>query len=232
MKKGMLVMTILVVLAFLVSVIAVAPSFTKQVTQPKGSTTSPTTSQQGTVPVPAAQTQQATKPKETMSQIRHDKFWALECDHCIIGGVDSRGKDYSGNLSIKDAKVGQSLTSTCFYKVKTPPVNDITEVDAKFWGTGTSYCIAAQFTAKGGGLVLFEKKENRNLPYFTWEDVKHWKRAGKGSDPKIWTEHMMFTWTPTSDRPWFYFCVDSNKVIAEYDGRDNNCQILALGIGF
>ncbi len=49
MKKGMLVVTMFVVLSFLVSMIAVAPSVSKQVTQPRGSTTTPTSSQQGTI---------------------------------------------------------------------------------------------------------------------------------------------------------------------------------------
>jgi hypothetical protein len=217
MKKVMMVMTILEALLFLISLIAIAPSLAAQATN-----TPSTTTQHGTVQTPAQQ--KINKPANlnlTAYEKAKEKFWGLEFDHCIIGGTDTRGKD-AWNLNIPGGKVGQPLTCTCFYKVKTPLIKDITEADTKVWGKGKSYYVLTAFTQVNvPEEIYFSKGENRDLPHFTWEDVKRWRKGG-GNAPRIWTEHMVFTWTPTHDRAELWFDVDQNKVIPEYDGDDNN----------
>jgi hypothetical protein len=224
MGKRTIVLAIVIALSVPVSLIAIAPLFAAQVTK-----TQPTSKQQTQQPVqtPTIQKIKQSDSKPTAYEKAKDKFWAFEFDHCIIGGTNTRGKD-AWDLHIPGAKIGQPLTSTCFYKMKTPPVKDITEADVKAWGTGKSYYILAGFTLTNvPEEVYFKKEENRDLPSFTWEDVKHWLRGG-GNDPKIWTEHMVFTWTPAHSVAELWFEVDENKVIPEYDGDDNNNGIFRV----
>jgi hypothetical protein len=222
MKKAMMVITIVAALVFLVSMLAVVPLFAVQATK-----TTPTTQQQTPAQTPAAQKPLLTKPKPGAYQLPKEKFWGLEFDHCIIGGVDTRGKDPWNDLHI-NAKVGQPLTTTCYYKVKTPLIKDITEADAAVWGKGNLYYLFTAFTQVNVPEVkYFSKGENRYLPTFTWEDVKRWMK-GRGNNPKIWTEHMVFTWIPTHVVSELWFEVDQNKVITEYDGDNNNNGIFRI----
>jgi hypothetical protein len=218
MKKGMVVMIIVVVLSFLVSPIAVSPSFAKQATQ-----TTPTSKQapqQGPAQAPQTQT---IKPPAALTKTYEkakDIFWELEPLHCSINGV-SRPCNCMGTTAAINVIVtpGQPLTINCYYRVKTPPINDITEADAKAWGWGRSYTLCYD-------LIGFDRKEDvRILPKFTWYDVKIWKKGGQGNAPKIWTEHMVRKLTMPAKLIGM-FVVDFKDVIKElHEGMSNACCI-------
>ena len=86
MKKGMIVMTIVVALSFLVSISAVSPSFAKPASQ-----TTPTTKQQAPAQTPQTQSpqtqkQQFTPPKDQQSSPAKAMFWDLEFDRLEVKG--------------------------------------------------------------------------------------------------------------------------------------------------
>jgi len=200
MKKGMMVMTMVVALSFLVSVSAVSPSFAKQATQ-----TAPTTKQQAPAQSPEIQKQQF--PKDLYVKFK-SQFWDLEFDKLIVKGVVI--KKGGGNKTI-NVKVGENVQFKAYYKVKTLPIGDITEADANYWGSGkflyTNYLLIINHDAQGNkNIHLFDT--NRSLPKFTWQNVQGWKRGGlKKNDPKTWTELSVFQWTAGAE------CVGSNVYI-------------------
>ncbi len=204
MKKVMVVMTIIAALSFLVSMIAVSPSFAKQATK-----TLPTATQQ-------------TPAKVAVAQMPKAKFWDLELDHCVIKSGANPCTSTTINL-----KWGTPFNGTCFYKVKTYyPINDITEADAKAWGKGKSYMIIAYMGNGPDVSKFFKKEETRTLPKFTWQDVQQWKNTGQVSAPKIWTERLDFSWHPTKEQigTWsFGFSLDVNGDINEYLENNNHC---------
>jgi hypothetical protein len=210
MKKAMLVMSILVASSFLFSLIAVAPSISEQVTQPTGSTTTPMSKQQGTVQTSVAK------------QLPKEKFCDLEVDHCVLNGASVQGNYSSAspspaNCCAATVKVGQTANLICYYKVKTPPINSITEADVSAWGTGKSYRVDLVYPPN--------KSENKTLPQFTWEDVTHWKRAGHGTTPKIWSLSIWLTFTPeqadANHVRGFWFFVDAKNEIKEPNENNN-----------
>ncbi len=219
MKKGMMVMTIVVALVFLVSMIAVAPSVAKQVT--KTQPTSKQQTQQGTVQTPASQG--VNKPadfKPPVYEKAKEKFWGLEADHCVANGV------LLNTNSKLTVKVGQPVIFKCYYKVKTITINDITEADANYWGKGKSYTIGTYVGNLNNSNAQFKKEEIRTLPKFNWQVARSWKKGGQGNAPKVWDEIMACTWTPTQqylgDTNMFHFCVDCANVIEEYEGGPND----------
>jgi len=226
MKKGMMVMTIVAVLAFLVSVIAVSPLFAKQATQ-----TTPTTKQvpqQGparapqtpTVKSPATPTKTYEKPKSV--------FWDLAVDRrCVANGVT-----LDPVVTAADYKIpflNNKIVGKCFYKVKTPPVNEITEADVKKWGSGNltyfGWVAVEGLRALGPCKIQVAK----TLPKFTWADVQRWKKVAMGNAPKIWNESIDFTCAAESpaDYRWFYFKIETKYIgtpIPEYDTSNNACD--------
>ena len=220
MKRGMMVMTIVVALSLLVSLIAVAPSFAKTASQ-----TTPTSKQapqQGPAQAPQTQKQQFTPPKDQQYSPAKSVFWELEPLHCFINGVSKpctcEGNAAAANVTVKP---GHPLTINCYYRVKTPPINDITEADAKAWGWGKSYTIRYQLIENN--LIT---EDIRTLPKFTWADVKLWKKGGQGNAPKVWTEHMLLKLN-MRDKATGMFVVDFNNTIKElHEGTSNWCCIL------
>ena len=197
----MMVMTMFAALSFLVSIIAVSPSFAGQATQ-----TTPTTKQQ------RAPTQTNLLPKSA--------FWDLEVVQCVLNGFDP----CSSTINVKKGP----LTGKCYYRVKTPPLNDITEADANARGTGESYAISTDLTNDLTNKQITVKIELKKLPQFTWEDVKHWKSAGQGNAPKIWTEHMdvdfgIMRQEDMGSTP-FWFGVNIWYEIQEYNEENNECS--------
>jgi hypothetical protein len=203
MKKRVMVMTILLALSFLVSMIAVVPSFAP-------------------VQTPATQKPKIlTKPNPAVYQLPKEKFWALEFDRCDVNGVK-----WNATSSKLNVQVGQPVTFRCWYKIKTSPVSDITEADAAKWGKGNySYTLRTQVNNLDSH-AEFKKEEIRSLPKFTWSDVQQWKHGGWGSAPKGWEISQECKWTPDSaylgDANAFHFCVDCANVIEEYDGGQND----------
>ncbi len=219
MKKVMMIMTFFVILSFLVSIMAVSPSFAKQASQ-----TTPTSKQapqQGPAQAPQTQT---IKPPAALTKTYEkakDIFWELEPLRCVINGVSKpctcQGSTASINVIVTP---GQPLTIDCYYQVKTPPLNDITEADAKAWGWGKSYTIRYQLIENN--LI---KEDIRTLPQFTWAQVKLWKKGGQGNAPKIWTEHMVLKLTMPA-KIIGTFAVDLNNTIKElHEGMSNWCCI-------
>jgi hypothetical protein len=216
MKKWMMVMTIVAVLSFLVSVIAVTPSGAAEAIK-----TRPTTKQAPTTKQFTGQKQMVQTPKE--------KFWDLEVDHCDVNNrnICSKGYNLEGPWEVR-----------CFYKVKTIPIGDITEADANYWGSGKSYTISASWTTHDKKISL-RKEDSIRTPQFTWEDVLAWKRSAvRKNAPKVWTEKLEFTWHASDDPTHnylkdflltkgdhsFLFLVDKNNGIEEYVERNNTCR--------
>jgi hypothetical protein len=188
MKKGMMVITMWAVLLFLVSMIAVAPSLAAQATK-----TTPTTRQQTP---PLSQSQVYEKAK--------DKFWSLGNDHCVINGVSVPMNP--GSLVTINAKVGQPVTFTSYYKVKTIPVGDITSADAKHWGSGNfTYNNRLRLITGDYAHILKEKLTPKSTPKFTWDDAQNWKKFLVATTCKTWTEQISLTWTPTQQGTSEYF---------------------------
>jgi len=204
MKKRMIAITPFATLFFVISIGTALPSWSKPSTKV----------------VPKSQQQPSTVQIQQQVKAK-DKFWGLEVDHCVVGvGVVDGFNPCSSTINIKKG----SMTGKCYYKVKTPPINDITAVDAKCWGTGKSYTISASLINDDTQKSLKEEK-NKKLPQFTWADVQKWKSAGQGNVPKIWTELLYFVWIATPEyigSNSFSFEVDKTNVIEEYDGVLNN----------
>jgi hypothetical protein len=214
MKKGIQVLAIAVALSALVSMIAVASLFAVEATK-----TGPTPKQ-----VPQSPQTKFEQPKETAQQPKQ-VFWDLEADHCVVNNVFlSKGSCVPSVYNSIIAKMGQPVTITCYYKVKTIPIYDITEADAIGWGKGKTYTIC--YTDP------INKNETRTLPKFDWQDVQRWKRsAGKNNAPKIWTESMAISWTAAAhpdfgdpvDKFSIHFKVDCLDGIKEgYQGEGGN----------
>lgn len=221
MKKGMILITMFAVLSFLVSVIAVAPSFAAQSTK-----TTLTTNQQPTqTTANQSSTQQAPiTPASKVHQLPKLKFWGLAIDRCVANGTFQLSNSASNTLKVK---VGQPVTIVCYYKVKTIPLADITEADVAYWGSGKQYTIAASIVNANANVnASFKKEETKNTPKFTWLDVQRWKKSAGASNPsKIWTEHMTITWSPSLlniGTNLFGFGVDTKNTIEEFDGHANN----------
>ncbi len=210
MKKEMMVMTIVVALSFLVSLIAVVPLFAKPASQ-----TTPTTKQapeQGPAQAPQTQKQQFKPP---VVQVAKAKFWGLEVDHCVVN-------NFNPCNAVNTAKKG-ILTGKCYYKIKTPPINEITEADVAAW-SGKAYTLLTSITNNNTAKTLKEE-DARLLPQFTWGQVQLWKKGGQGSAPKEWTEQMEFTLDASQNYNGgniFLFQVDKNNTIPESDGDTNN----------
>jgi hypothetical protein len=218
MKK---VMTMFVALSFLVSISAVSPSFAKAAGQ-----TTPAPNQQ---PAQTTANQSSTQqppitPASKVHQLPKLKFWGLSVDHCVANGAFQLSNSASNTFNVK---VGQPVTIVCYYKIKTIPINDITEADVAYWGSGKPYTIAASIVNASANVnASFKKEETRSLPKFTWLDVQHWKKSGGANNPfKIWTEYMTITWSPSLlniGTNLFGFGVDTKNTIEEFDGHANN----------
>ncbi len=222
MKKVVMVIAIFAALSFLVSLLAVAPSFAAKATQTQPTTKQQT--QQGTVQTPASQ--DIKKPagfKPTAMENPKATFWDLEVDHCVLNGVTVQGtigkaggSDPPANCCTATVKVGQTANFICYYKVKTPPIDSITEADVSAWGTGKSFSV--------GSIIGPLGVENKTLPQFTWQNVQGWKRAGKHI--MIWSWSIASTVTPTPahtaepNKIWFY--VDGLNEIRELSEEDNS----------
>jgi hypothetical protein len=222
MKKGMLVIALVVALSFLVSMIAVAPSIAKQASQ-----TTPTTKQapqQG--PAQAPQTPTVKSPATPIKTYEKPKsvFWDLAVDRrCVANGVT-----LDPVVTAADYKIpflNNKIVGKCFYKVKTPPVNEITEADVKKWGSGNLTYFGG-VSVSGKGPVPCKIKVAKTLPKFTWADVQRWKKAAMGNAPKIWNESIDFTCAAESpgDYRWFYFTISREPLIPEYDTGNNACD--------
>ncbi len=221
MKKVMMVMEIFAALSFLVSMIAVAPLFAAKATH-----TIPTSKQQTqqgpaqapqtpTVKSPAASTKTYEKPKSV--------FWDLEVDRrCVANGVTLDPVVTAADYKIP--LLNNKIVGKCFYKVKTPPVNEITEADVKKWGSGNLTYFGG-VSVSGVGPVPCKIQVAKTLPKFTWEDVQRWKKIVTGNSPKIWNESINFTCAAESpgDYRWFHFYIGQEPLIPEYNTGNNKC---------
>lgn len=205
MKKGIMLITIVTALAFLVSVMALAPSFAAE-------TTKTTIKQQPKKQETLTDSSAVTKPHK-------QKFWDLEVDRCLIKNVNICEPHYN--------VFGTVLNVKCFYNVKTPPINDITQDDAAFWGKGRSFTVGASMTNNTTKKSLSTEAVVMT-PQFTWRDVLAWKKSGKTNAPKVWKLMLPLSWkAPREDFKLLNslsFVVDKNKDIEEYIERNNMCQ--------
>jgi len=219
MKNGMMVMTIVVALSFLVSISAVSPSFAKTATQ-----TTPTSKQQpqGTAQTPATQSPQTQKsqftpPKDQQSSPAKAKFWDFEKNYCSVNGINVFWTNPVSNINVKQA---QSITITCYWNVKTPPIKEITEADANYWGTGKSYRTCYSIGGEGGG----DYYNTMTTPKFTWSDVKKWQTGPFAKNhPQIWTEKRAYSLAPTMQKRGVVFWPNPSggQAIPEIDFWNN-----------
>ena len=209
MKKGMIVMTIVIVLSFLVSLCAVAPAVAAQATK-----TSPTSKQQA---APSTQIVEQTKAK--------DKFWDIVVDHFIIKGNSFAFANDYYQAKIINVTVGETVNCQCFYKVKTITIGDITKADASYWGSGNSYKIAGGLFFPGPPSQQEYKIETRKLPKFTYADVQLWKNQLGINGKKEWNESLVYSWTAKPEHVgksmYLHFSVDSFLNIKETDEQNN-----------
>jgi len=216
MKKRIIVIAICVAFSFLVSIGAVSTSFSKQAVQ--------------TVPKSQQQQSPTVQEKEHVVQAPNDKFWDLEVDRIEVKGqIIKKG---GGHHTIH-VKVGETVTFHCYYKMKTIPVRDITKADANYWGSGN-----LQFKVRfrvGSTTYSIEPKisyKNKNLPHFTWEDVKKWQRSIRSPGSKTWTDEVSFSWTPGAEYVEAYITVeyylDYDHVIPETHEGNNIMSIMSL----
>jgi hypothetical protein len=186
MKRVMLVMVIVVALSFLVSMIAVSPLFAVEATK--------------TGPIPKQVPTQKTPPTSQFSKNKvmlHTKFWAVEVIQCDISCGSAGSFTPCGVIDPPTTiKIGK-ISGNCSYKIKTPPVNEITEADAEKWGaSGNKYYISAHLSHDGSPTNLV-KGEFKYVPHFTWVDVQQWKNSGQGNTPKSFSGHLEFEFQPT-----------------------------------
>jgi hypothetical protein len=187
MKKGMMVVTIVAALSFLFSMIAVSSCMAVKATK-----TGPAPKQVPTQKTPP------TSPKEKVPvkvpvQGAKAQFWDLAVDHCVISGQLLQCNPCQGKPTVK---VGQPATITCYYTMKAIQISDITDADAKFWGSGNLKYYVGIVVYGDGMAKTYKKEELRSLPKFTWENVQVWKKNFIGTYRKTWTEHIAMTWTP------------------------------------
>ncbi len=186
MKKLMMVVAILAALSVLVSMIAVAPIFAVEATK-----TGPTPKQ-----VPAQKTPPVSQKEKVPVQGAKAQFWDLAVDHCVINGQLLQCNPCQGKPTVK---AGQSATITCYYNVKAIQISNITEADAKFWGSGNLKYYVGIVVYGDGMAKTYKKEELRNLPKFTWENVQLWKKTAIGTYRKTWNDHIAMTWTPKQE---------------------------------
>jgi hypothetical protein len=181
MKKGMLVIAIFVTLSVLVSMIAAAQLFAVEATN-----TGPTPKQVPTQKTPPAS--QFSKNKVVV----HTKFWTVEDIQCDISyGTAGSFKPCGVVDPPASIKLGK-ISGSCNYKIKTLPVNEITEADAGKWGaSGNKYYISAHLSHDGSPTNLV-KGEFKYVPHFTWAEVKQWQSSGQGNAPKSFSGHLEF----------------------------------------
>ena len=231
-KKVMMVMTIVVALSFLVSISAVVPSgaveATKTKTSPALKQPSGTTQPVSAQPAEQKQNKQALPQGQGAQRLVHEKFWDLAVDRrCVANGVTLDPVVTAADYMIPF--LSNKIVGKCFYKVKTPPVNEITEADVKKWGSGNLTYFG--WVSMNGKRALGPCKIQvaKTLPKFTWEDVQRWKKAGQGNAPKIWNESIDFTcaFESPGDYRWFYFTIETTYIgtpIPEYDTGNNKCD--------
>jgi hypothetical protein len=232
MKKGMLVIVIAAALSFLASVIAVAPSVAVEATKTKTSpalqkpsgTTQPVSAQ----PTEQKQNNQALSQGQGAQRLVHEKFWDLAVDRrCVANGVT-----LDPVVTTADYKIpflNNKIIGKCFYKVKTTPVNEITEADVKKWGSGNMTYFGWVTMDGKRALGPCKIQVAKTLPKFTWEDVQRWKKVATGNASKIWNESIDFTCAAESpgDYRWFYFKIETQYIgtpIPEYDTGNNKCD--------
>ena len=210
MKKGMMVMTIVVALSFLVSIMAVSPSFAKPATQ-----TTPTTKQQAPAQTPQTQSPQTQKqqftPPKDQQYSPAKKFWDLEFLYLevVTKGAFIKIEKGGGNKTI-NVKVGETVNFRANYMVITLPIGDITVADANYWGSGkflyTNHLLIVNHNAQGNNYIrLFDN--NGSLIKFTWANVKTWKQYMAATARKMWSPVSFFQWTPGGE------CVGNNVYI-------------------
>jgi hypothetical protein len=236
MKKVMMVMTIVVALSVLVFMISVASLFAADTTK-----TTPTTKQQGT-------TQQGT-PRQTPVQERkaaakmpqsqiennkttvHTKFWDFEFDSVEVNGVTI--KKGGGNKKIY-VKAGQ-VKFTLHYKLKTPPIKEISEQDVAAWGSGRKHYyndMRVWYDVNGSYFPGGGSAGKKDLPRFTWADVQSWRKTARSTLPWTWTEQMTLIWNAKPGSNGYtevynffiaFCCVNcvAGEEIAEVDRKNN-----------
>jgi hypothetical protein len=183
MKKGMLVMVFVAALFFLVAMIAVTPAGAVQATK-----TAPTTKQ-----APVQKPLPTSQKEKVPEQWPKEKFWDLAVDHCVISGQLLQCNPCQGNPAVR---IGQPATITCYYTMKAIQISDITEADAKFWGSGNLKYYVGVVVYGDGMAKTYSKEELRSLPKFTWKNVLVWKKTFAGTYRKTWTDHIAKSWTP------------------------------------
>ncbi len=209
-------MAMFVVFAFLVSVIAVAPSAVKAASRGESNAKSKTS----TKFLPHT-------PLE--STIPKTEFWDLAVDHCIINGINIPMNPCI-NTTIT-VKVGQAVAGTCYYKAITLPVADITKADATYWGSGNfTYNILAVFSAlKPGPDITPKKEETKNLPKFTYAFAKNYTKGER----MVWNHYMTFSWVATQEfigSNAFLFNLDKDNTIKETGAEKNYCLSTLINV--
>ena len=118
-----------------------------------------------------------------------------------------------------------------------PLLKDITEADAKRWGTGQSYKNHVRIGCDrqvSGFCITIDRTFNKSLPKFTWDDVMRWKIVGKGKNaPMIWGAEQIVQWTVCN--PTCGYVTLHNFVVNWMEGnyvpepiRDNNFYNLPI----
>lgn len=214
MKKRISLLAIFLIALFLVSITIVSTPFAKsRQNEPLPKSQQPPPSQDVRV-------QRAQKPKPV--------FWDLEVDKVIINGQSLSYPFTKGSTPTIHVKVGEPVNCTCYYKIKTIPITDITGSDAAYWGSGKfSYRICAQIYEKPNFFFSVKWKcLNRKLPKFTYEDIKNWPIVMGSTSRKTWTSYLEYNWIATAEyvgynNLMFTFWVDDYDTIKETD-EDNN----------
>lgn len=173
MKKA-----ILVIIMCIVAIIAILLSVASPAHQ-----TAPTNRK---IDIHSAKT--PSKPKE--------RFWDLELESLVINNQTFS----KGQQATIEVHVRQPVSITAIYKIKTIPINDITEADAKYWGSGNwSY---EAWTAVCREYHCDDKKEKRRMPKFTYQDVLNWKKASILGARKVWKQQITFIWIAKKLNEW------------------------------
>ncbi len=219
MKKGMMVVTIIAALSFLVSMIAAAPLFAVEATN-----TGLTPKQVPTQKPPASQ---------FSKNMVHIKFWDLAVDHFVINGQSFPFPNDYSQAKIINVKVGQTVNCQCFYKLRTPTIGSISEADVGSWGSGITYKIAGGLFFPGPPSHQEYTIIARQTPKFTYADVQSWKNQFGAGGNKEWNEAaLVYNWTAAAKHVgksmYLHFDVDSFFNIKETD-ENNNGSFSATG---
>jgi hypothetical protein len=153
MKKGMMVMAIVAALSFLVSIIAVSASLAGLVTQ--------------TTPEKVSAKKEPPK-SQALKNIVHTKFWVLDVDHCVVN-------NFNPCNAVNTVKKGP-LTGKCYYMVKTPPINEITEADVTAWSS-KAYTLLTSITNNNTAKTLKEDDQNAASIYLVTGAILEKRRA-------------------------------------------------------